>query len=655
MPYLPFIGARVDPCKVILLTHLDELPMVNEAPYAITTNPSGYSIDTSVKQFGTGAFGGGSSGAVHRINFTGQPGGGVECVNGKFQIEFWYQRTGGTGAQAFGNQWDTDFYLEFDDGTWVQFVIGNASYFSAPNYRRTLYIAVSSAVSGYDEYRTADIDFLPDDDFHAIRFAMDGAGAFSMLVDGAIVDSGVLTATVPAGARIIDLAWGDVRTGQRMDEARVILGAADLAEYTPATGAWVDATCDSGTEEPLLCAGDTRIQAANAASGSVFATSVAMSSDGAYALAVAPLEDTAASNAGSLYAFTRTDCAWAQQQMMQTSDAAANDQMTLSSFGTLAYPAYTIAISDDGTRAVVGVSKDNTQDGAAYVFARSGTTWSQEQKLAGAVGAGDNFGYAVAMNGAGDYIAVTAPRKAATGGGDAGTIEIYTRSGSTWSHQASVSLVTGGSIDSLGTSVALSGDATTLAAGRLIGGGSAAVEVFTRSGSTWSHQSGIAPSDTTGRSAFGNSVALSTDGNTLVVGSAVHDTTVGTQRGAAYVYTRSGATWTQQVKLYDTAGGSLDYYGASVAISGDGSVVLVGAPDADNAGSQSGAVFVYEGHGTWALTHTLLGSDTTGSDHIGHTVAVSRDGDWIIAGAPTDTNSGGASAGSAYIFHLPAL
>lgn len=249
MPYLQFIGRAVDPCTVILLTSLDELPMVNEAPYPITTNPGGYSIDTSIKKFGTGAFGGGSSGAVHRIDFTGQPGGGVKG-NGSLQIEFWYQRTGGTGAQAFGNQWDTDFYLEFDDGTWVQFVIGNASYFAAPNYRRTLYIAVSSAVSGYDEYRTTDIDFMPDDDFHAIRFAMDGAGAFSMLVDGAIVDSGTLTATVPAGARIVDLAWGDVRTGQRMDEARVILGAADLGEYTPATGAWIDATCGSDTESP---------------------------------------------------------------------------------------------------------------------------------------------------------------------------------------------------------------------------------------------------------------------------------------------------------------------------------------------------------------------------------------------------------------------
>jgi hypothetical protein len=250
MPYIQFIGAAVDPCTVILLTHLDALPMVNVAPYAITTNPGGYSIDTSVKKFGTGAFGGGSSGAQHRIDFTGEPGGGVECANGAFQIEHWYQRTGGTGAASAGNQWKHSWYLEFDDGTWVQCDISNAFYFSAPNYRRTLLISVSSSVTGYDEYRTADIDFLPDDNFHAIRFAMNGAGDFAMLVDGAVVASGTLSATVPAGARIVDMAWGDVRTGQRMDEARVMLGRAELEAYTPATGPWVDATCDSEVDEP---------------------------------------------------------------------------------------------------------------------------------------------------------------------------------------------------------------------------------------------------------------------------------------------------------------------------------------------------------------------------------------------------------------------
>lgn len=406
----------------------------------------------------------------------------------------------------------------------------------------------------------------------------------------------------------------------------------------------------SGSSGPPPSPPESLLQASNGSPNDNFGTSVALSSDGRYAIITAPNEDTAANNAGSLYTFYRWG-PWSEQQILQASDAAANDTMGYTSFGTpIIYPAFTIALSDDGSRAVVGVGMDNGTDGAAYVFTRSGITWTQEAKIPGAVGAGDNFGFCVAMDAAGEYIAIGAPRRAASGGTDAGVVYVFTRSGTTWTEQQQISMTSGGgATDSLGLSVAISGDASTIIAGRPF---VTKAEVFTRSGTTWTREAGLIAGDANGSGYFGTSVAISTDGNTVAVGSRIHTTAVGTLRGAVYVFARSAGIWTQAAKLYDVSGSVGDEYATTVAMSGDADRILIGAPEKNVTGTSSGGSFLHRGYGTWALETTLIGADTTANDHFGNAVALSRDGLWALIGAFTDTNSGGSSAGSAYAFGL---
>ena len=157
---------------------------------------------------------------------------------------------------------------------------------------------------------------------------------------------------------------------------------------------------------------------------------------------------------------------------------------------------------------------------------------------------------------------------------------MFTRSGSTWTQQGPKLTATDeqGRFRRFGYSVALSGDGNTA----LIGGPDdktnvGAAWVFTRSGSTWTQQGPkLTATDESGQGSFGGSVALSGDGNTALIGGPDDKTNV----GAAWVFTRSGSTWTQQgPKLTASDGEGPGFFGDSVALSADGDTALIGAPE----------------------------------------------------------------------------
>jgi hypothetical protein len=125
------------------------------------------------------------------------------------------------------------------------------------------------------------------------------------------------------------------------------------------------------------------------------------------------------------------------------------------------------------------------------------------------------------------------------------------------------------------------------------GGTSAgAAYIFTRSGSSWSQQQKIQASDATEYDQFGCSVSISSNGNKVIVGAQNEDTGA-TDAGAAYIFTRSGSSWSEQQKIQASDKQASDRFGQFVTISGDGYTAIVAAAWEDTGGTDAGAAYIY--------------------------------------------------------------
>ena len=202
--------------------------------------------------------------------------------------------------------------------------------------------------------------------------------------------------------------------------------------------------------------------------------------------------------------------------------------------------------------------------------------------------------------------------------------------------------------DQFGYSVSISSDGNTAIVGVPYGNNekgtdAGSVYIYTRGGSKWEKQAKIVASDGIGGEWFGRSVAISGDGNTVIVGSHRDDS-----RGSAYIFTRINGAWTEQCKLIASDGVSGDYYGVSVSISNDGDTAIVGAYIDDNEkGTNAGSAYVYtRTNGKWTEQSKLLASDGSSFDNFGASVSISGDGNTAIVGAFGDSGS----RGSAYTY-----
>jgi trimeric autotransporter adhesin len=465
---------------------------------------------------------------------------------------------------------------------------------------------------------------------------------------------------------------------------------------------------------------------------------VALSGDGATLAVGAPHEasgakgvngnqrDNSLSEAGAVYVYTRAGSGWAQQAYIK----ASNPQMS-AGFG------HFVALSDDGNtlavsaywesssaKGVNGNQQDESipQAGAVYVFTRQGTTWTQQAYIkasntgeagtADSFGEGDQFGFSLALSGDGATIAAGAltedggtpgidGNQADNSAASAGAVYVFTRSGRTWSQQAYVKPANIDGGDLFGYAVALSRDGSVMAVGAFDedgsarqvngpvdnrAGGSGAAYVFTRAGTRWSQQAYIKPSNIETQDAFGVDVALSDDGSTLLVGSLDEDcpaTSVNApgcdndwredlSMGAAYVFVRTGGTWSQQAFLKASNTGPNDTFSERLALSGDGSVAVIGASVEDggakgingrddDAAVDAGAVYLFTRTGTaWRQQAYIKGSDTEAFDQFGGSVSLDRGGRVLVVGAPGDDSGTAANpadksveeAGAVYTFSL---
>ena len=419
--------------------------------------------------------------------------------------------------------------------------------------------------------------------------------------------------------------------------------------------------------------------------------------------------DHSASGAGAAYVFTRSGNTWNQQAYLK----ASNSQQ-LNFFGSsVAIAGDTVVVGAFGefsnATGVNGNQSDSSADnsGAAYVFIRSGNTWSQQAYLkASNTDAFDQFGSSVAI--AGDTVVVSADREASNASGVngnqnnnsapfSGAAYVFSRNGSTWSQQAYLKASNTEVSDHFGSSVAITGDTIVVGADREasnatgVGGdqnnnsatGAGAVYVFSRSGNTWSQQAYLKASNTGALDQFGSAIAIA--GDTLVVGAdreASNTTGINGDQsnnsadaaGAAYVFSRNGNNWSQQAYLKASNTGAFDQFGLSVAIADDTVVIgafnedsnvsVVNGNQSNNSTETAGAAYVFTRNaGAWSQQDYLKSSNTGAFDQFGSSVAIV--GNTAVVGANGEasnatgidgdqSNNSAVSAGATYVFNLAA-
>jgi hypothetical protein len=375
--------------------------------------------------------------------------------------------------------------------------------------------------------------------------------------------------------------------------------------------------------------------------------------------------DTSIPQAGAVYVFTRRGGTWTQQAYVKASNTG--EAGTAGNFGEGDQFGFSLSISDDGNTIAVGANAEDSKAtgidgdqndnsaqsaGAVYVFARSGMTWTQQAYVKPAVTPPNaQFGYSVALSANGNTLAVGSfdepsasrtingpydARRQGPGGGGSGAVFVFVRSGATWTQQAYMKAANGENGDSMGVATAISDDGNTVVSGILDEDCSAAgvnpkepcdsdvkddtsigaVAVFVRNGTTWVQQAFIKASNPGKEDWFGSRLDLSGDGNTMVVAAQLEDSAAqgidgkqdddsAQEAGAAYLFTRSGTSWTQRAYIKGSNNEAFDEFGSAVAVNKDGRTFAIGARgedsnargvdgnQAENSMKESGAVYVF--------------------------------------------------------------
>jgi hypothetical protein len=417
------------------------------------------------------------------------------------------------------------------------------------------------------------------------------------------------------------------------------------------------------------------IKASNPAEAAEFGHIVVLSADGNTMAVSAYFEPSAAKGingnqndksipqAGAVYVFTRNGARWSQQAYIKasnTGEAGVGD-----AFGDGDQFGFALAISDDGNTVAVGANAEdsnatgingNQNDnsmisaGAVYVFARTGTSWAQQAYVKPTNTFGNTqFGYSVSLNANGNTLAV-------------------------------------GSFDEGGISRLVNGPMTR---GR---NGSGAVYVFGRNAGKWTQDAYLKAENAEANDSMGVAVAISDDGNTILAGaldedclatginppdrSCDQDGPSDTSTGAAYVFLRTDGEWKQNAFLKASNTGKNDWFGSRIALSGDGSTLAIPAQledggakgingnQMDDSATEAGSVYVFTKAGdSWRQIAYVKGSNNDAFDEFGSSVALSRDGRTMVAGARAEDSAARAvngnqndntaeDAGAAYVFAI---
>jgi hypothetical protein len=380
------------------------------------------------------------------------------------------------------------------------------------------------------------------------------------------------------------------------------------------------------------------IVASDGGANDQFGTVVSLDGD---TLAVGmPLDDVGTVvDQGSVRIYVRSGSLWTLQATLTAADGLSAD-----AFGS--------SVSLSGDTLAVGVPLDDvgtvSNQGSVRIFVRSGTTWTAQATLTASDGAAnDSFGSALSLDG--DTLCVGVPFDDVGANSNQGSVRVFIRTGTTWTAQATLTASDGAASDLFGKSVDLDGN--TLAVGDPFdqvgaSGAIGSVRVFVRSGSSWVLQQTLIAPSLDPFDGFGTSVSL--DGDMLVAGAPDDNVGANVSQGSVRTFTRSGSTWTEQIELTVTDGGSADEFGALVSLDGD--TLAVGVPlDDVGANVNQGSVRVFTRSGNvWTAKAVLTAGDGVGDDQFGS--SISLDGDTLAVGAPSDDVGINLAQGSVGIF-----
>lgn len=342
---------------------------------------------------------------------------------------------------------------------------------------------------------------------------------------------------------------------------------------------------------------------------------------------------------GAAIIYDRSNSVWTQGSVLIGTGATGG-----------ANQGYSVALSTDGNTAVVGGPTDDGGVGAVWVFTRTGGTWSQQgTKLVGTGSTGNSYqGYKVAISGDGNTILAGAPGD----NNNLGAAWVFTRSGNTWSQQGTKLIGSGAGNSSggaeQGSAVALSNDGNTA----IICGDHdfdnyqrGAVWIFKRNSNSWTQQGAKLYLTSGASSSLGTAAALSADGNTAIIGAASDNSNT----GAAYVITYNGSGWVSQGSaLIGTFPVGNAQQGGSVGISADGKTAVVGGGastfSANSGDIGVGAVWVFKYNGSnWIQDGAkYVGTGNIGNCQQGQSVALSADGNTFMTGGFADNADQGA-------------
>lgn len=349
--------------------------------------------------------------------------------------------------------------------------------------------------------------------------------------------------------------------------------------------------------------------------------------------------------AGAVYIFFKSGASWIQEAKLTASDKVASDE-----FGISVY------LDSTATRVVIGAHNADTtatDTGKAYIFTRSGTTWTQVAVLtASDKSLTDHFGYSVTIDDGGNRCMVSAPSR-----GDAqGGVYVFLRTGVSWAQeaiiQADVPQVNGYfgysiSTDSTGTRVVIGAYNYPIS-----GNAQGKVFVYSRSGTVWTLEQGFVSSDGTAGDRFGCSVYMDNTGARVIVGASYAESGAIASAGKSYIFTRSGTSWTQEAILLASDKASNNYFGSSVSCNSDCSRVVIGAPGAAADGlSNVGKGYIFTRSGTaWSEGGMNIPITKANNDQFGSAVAISKDGSRTAIGAYYADISGVTDSGKAVVF-----